>query len=94
MPTSLPSRDDASPNLPLVGLRIRVPAARQGFVFALPGIPLSERLIRNAVRPHFVFPKAPGFDARGLAAEPICCAARRAEFDAGRRGYNQLLDAR
>jgi hypothetical protein len=76
-----------------VGLRIRVPGARQGFVFALLGIPLSERLIRNAVRPHFFFPERPGFGARGLAAEPIDCGAWRAEFNAGRSGDEVHLPA-
>jgi hypothetical protein len=76
-----------------IGVCTRVPGARLRFVFALLGIALSERLIRNAVRPHFVFPKHSGFGTRGLAAEPICCAARRAEFDAGRRGDEVYLPA-
>jgi hypothetical protein len=76
-----------------IGVCTRVPGARQRFVFALLGIALSERLIRNAVRPHFVFPKHSGFGTRGLAAEPRCCAAWRAELDAWRRGDEVNLPA-
>jgi hypothetical protein len=76
-----------------IGMWTRVPDGWQGFIFALLGIPLSERLIRDAVRPHFVFRKRPGLGARGLAAEPICCAAWRAELDAWRRGDEVNLPA-
>jgi hypothetical protein len=67
-----------------IGARTRILDAWQGFVLALVGIPPSERLIRNTIGPHFVFPKRPDFGARRLTAEPIRCANRPAEFNAGR----------
>jgi len=69
-----------------ISTRIRVLDAGQGFVLALVGITPSERLIRDAVGPHFIFPKRPGFGAWRHAAEPIRRGNRGAEINAGRRG--------
>src|SRR5215470_11288613 len=68
-----------------IGVRTHVLDARQWFVLALVGIPPPERLIRDAVGPHFVFSKHPVFGAGRLAAEAVHCTNRLEEFNARRR---------